>query len=129
VDRERLGPGATKGRAKALAAVATATYANGVVATIYLCKAAVVDDLPADVLAWAHGHASFPNDTTANQFYGDREFEAYRRLGYAAAQEAVALMTPEPTTPTAPVRRQEHASASWYRNSGGARIREPAQRA
>jgi hypothetical protein len=128
VDRDRLGPGATKGRAKALAAVATATYANGVVATIYLCKAAVVNDLPADVLAWAHGHASFPNDTTANQFYGDREFEAYRRLGYAAAQEAVALMTPEPTTPTAPVRRQEHATASWYRSSGGARIREPAQR-
>jgi hypothetical protein len=57
VDRGRLGPGGTKGHAKALAAVATATYANGVVATIYLCKAAVVDDLPPDVLAWAHAHA------------------------------------------------------------------------
>jgi hypothetical protein len=129
VERDRLGPAATKGHAKALAVVATATYANGVVATIYLCKAAVVDDLPADVLAWAHAHTSFPNDTTANQFYGDREFEAYRRLGYAAAQEALTLMAPQPPKPLAPATgRHEHPTASWYRSSGGGRIREPAAR-
>ena len=127
VDRGRLGPGGTKGHAKALAAVATATYANGVVATIYLCKAAVVDDLPPDVLAWAHAHASFPNDTTANQFYGDREFEAYRRLGYAAAQEAQMLMVPQPPKATAPAHRHEPTSAAWYRSSGGARVRESAR--
>jgi hypothetical protein len=127
VDRGRLGPGATKGHARALAALATATYANGVVATIYLCKAAVVDDLPPDVLAWAHAHASFPNDSTANQFYGDREFEAYRRLGYAAAQEARMLMAPQPPKATAPAHRHEPTSAAWYRSSGGARVRESAR--
>jgi hypothetical protein len=126
VDRDPLGAAGTKGHAKALAAKATATYANGVVAVIYLCKAAVVDDLPADVLAWAHGHASFPNDSTANQFYGDREFEAYRRLGYAAAQEALKLMTPKPTKPAA--RARPHTTSSWFRSSGGARVREPAHR-
>jgi hypothetical protein len=96
-----LGPGAlgkdgTSGHAKALAAVATATYANGVVARIYLCKAALVADLPPDVRAWADGHPIFPNDSTANQFYGDREFEAYRRLGYQAAGEAYKLARPSP---------------------------------
>ena len=128
VDRNRLGQSGTKGHAKALAAVATATYANGVVATIYLCKAGVVDDLPLDVLAWARSHASFPNDSTANQFYGDREFEAYRRLGYAAAQEALTLMAPEPAQPAAPAPRREHSSGASYRSPGGARIRESAQR-
>jgi hypothetical protein len=30
--------------------------------------------------------ANFPNDSTAEQLYGDREFEAYRMLGYLAAE-------------------------------------------
>ena len=80
------------GTATALAAHATATYANGVRADIYLCKAAMVRDLPPDLTAWRLAHPAFPNDSTGNQLYGDREFEAYRRLGQAAAEEAVALM-------------------------------------
>ena len=86
----------TSGCAKGLAAVATATYANGVVAMIYLCKAARVADLPLDVKTWADGHPMFPNDSTANQFYGDREFEAYRRLGYEAGLQAHQLARPRP---------------------------------
>ena len=115
LDRDPLGHDKTTGHAKALAAVATATYANGVVATIYLCKAAMVDYLPQDVLAWAHSHASFPNDSTANQFYGDREFEAYRRLGYAAAQEALTLRG---------LRPHQHR---FYPKRGGGRVRAAAR--
>jgi hypothetical protein len=95
-DPSALGQDGTSGRAKSLAAVGTATYANGVVATIYLCKAALVAELPPDVQAWAAGHPMFPNDSTANQFYGDREFEAYRRLGYAAGAQAHKLARPRP---------------------------------
>ncbi|MBE7189794.1 MAG: hypothetical protein INR67_16010, partial [Jatrophihabitans endophyticus] len=84
------------GRAASLAAHATATYANGVQADIYLCKAAMVDGLPLDVEAWHGGHPAFPNDSTGNQLYGDREFEAYRRLGQAAAGQALGLMPSHP---------------------------------
>ncbi len=103
---DALSESGESGCAKALAARATATYANGVVASIYLCKAARVADLPPDVKSWADGHPHFPNDSTANQFYGDREFEAYRRLGYQAGAEAWTLVQkstrtgPEPSAET-----------------------------
>jgi hypothetical protein len=96
VQADALAQDGTSGHAKALAAVARATYANGVVARIYLCKAARIADLPPDVKSWADGHPIFPNDSTANQFYGDREFEAYRRLGYQAGQQAHELARPDP---------------------------------
>ncbi len=93
---DALSQDANSGYARGLAAAATATYANGVVATIYLCKAARVRALPLDVKTWADGHPMFPNDSTANQFYGDREFEAYRRLGYEAGLQAHQLARPGP---------------------------------
>ena len=34
-------------------------------------------------------HPAFPHETTAAQFFSDRQFEAYRRLGYAIASSAV----------------------------------------
>jgi hypothetical protein len=51
-------------------------------------------DVPAswDVAAWARSHKTFPHDSTAQQLYGDREFEAYRRLGELGGERALALM-------------------------------------
>ena len=74
-----------------LAALARAEYANGVVATIYLSKAAMVAGLPQDIVGWQQEHGTFPNASTTDQFYGDREFEAYRELGWIAGQQACAL--------------------------------------
>jgi len=45
-----------------------------------------------DVAAWARNHATFPHDSTAQQLYGDREFEAYRRLGELGGERALALL-------------------------------------
>jgi hypothetical protein len=36
---------------------------------------------PEDVLAYARTHASFPHETTANQFFNESQFESYRHLG------------------------------------------------
>jgi hypothetical protein len=51
-------------------------------------------DVPAswDVAAWARSHKTFPHDSTAQQLYGDREFEAYRRLGELGGERALGLM-------------------------------------
>lgn len=38
------------------------------------------DGLPVDVLAYARGSASFPHESTADQFFSESQFESYRRL-------------------------------------------------
>ena len=101
-DPDALGQAGSSGLATRLAARCTATYANGVKAKIYLCKAAMVDGLPADLISWHLGHPDFPNTSTADQLYGDREFEAYRRLGQAAAEQAIGLITTPQTAPATP---------------------------
>ncbi len=68
------------------------TYPNGVVGTLWLCKLDLPDKASWDVQAWARTHVGFPHDSTANQLYGDRQFEAYRKLGEIAAQTALAMM-------------------------------------
>jgi len=91
---KKLRPAAGSDGAPTLVAEGTCTYPNGVRATLLLCKLALPDEAPAswDVYAWKAGHSNFPHDSTAQQLYGDREFEAYRRLGEVAAQMALALM-------------------------------------
>jgi len=34
-------------------------------------------------------HPDFPHDTTADQFYGEDQFESYRSLGYDIARRAL----------------------------------------
>jgi hypothetical protein len=69
----------------------TCTYPNGVRADLWLCKLALPEQASWDVLAWANGHPKFPHDSTAQQLYGDREFEAYRALGELAASTALTM--------------------------------------
>ncbi len=78
-------------RSPSLVVPGTCTYPNGVRARLWLCKLALPAEAPWDVFAWANSHPNFPHDSTAQQLYGDREFEAYRRLGEVAAATAVRL--------------------------------------
>jgi hypothetical protein len=94
LDPSRMKPATGSDRAPTLVVEGTCTYPNGVQATLWLCKLALPEKAPAswDVLAYAAGHGNFPHDSTAQQLYGDQEFEAYRRLGELAAQRALRLM-------------------------------------
>lgn len=47
---------------------------------VYL-KAAMLDDEPADVAAYAQANEAFPHESTADQFFSESQFESYRRLG------------------------------------------------
>jgi hypothetical protein len=51
---------------------------------LVLIKAALIPGLPVDVLAYRAENPEFPNESTFNQFFSERQFEAYRRLGYYA---------------------------------------------
>ena len=47
---------------------------------VYL-KTSLTGDEPADVLNYHRQYASFPHQTTANQWFTESQFESYRRLG------------------------------------------------
>jgi hypothetical protein len=44
-------------------------------------KATLSGDEPVDVLNYGAAHADFPHETTANQWFGESQFESYRMLG------------------------------------------------
>jgi hypothetical protein len=48
---------------------------------VYL-KATMIANLPADLIAYRSAHPDFPHETTADQFFDEAQFEAYRELGY-----------------------------------------------
>jgi hypothetical protein len=50
--------------------------------TIVYFKASLTGDEPADVKNYKKDHASFPHESTANQWFSESQFESYRELGY-----------------------------------------------
>lgn len=49
---------------------------------IWYVKTCRPKDLPEDILSFWRNDDQFPDDTTADQFFDERQFEAYRELGY-----------------------------------------------
>jgi hypothetical protein len=43
---------------------------------------------PMGILSYAIAHATFPHETTLNQFFSESQFESYRMLGYEIAERA-----------------------------------------
>jgi len=50
--------------------------------TLIYVKTSMIEGLSADIYAYRSQDPSFPNDTTADQFFDEAQFEAYRELGY-----------------------------------------------
>ncbi|MBZ5655399.1 MAG: patatin-like phospholipase family protein [Acidobacteriia bacterium] len=62
---------------------------------IVYIKPTLVDGDPLDVLGYAQTNRSFPNDTTANQWFDEAHFENYRTLGDAAGTSAAQTIAAE----------------------------------
>ena len=56
---------------------------------VYL-KPAMRAGLRADIMAYRAANPDFPHETTADQFFDEGQFEAYRELGYQTGQEFLA---------------------------------------
>ena len=95
LDPTRMAPVAGETGVPTLVAEGAFTYPNGVRGRLWLCKLALPEKASWDVLAYAKQHSDFPGTSTLQQLYGDREFEAYRRLGDLAAQAVLDLVPPE----------------------------------
>jgi hypothetical protein len=52
---------------------------------IVYIKSSLVGDEPPDLLTYQLKHAVFPQDSTADQWFQETQFEAYRRLGHHVA--------------------------------------------
>jgi hypothetical protein len=67
-DGEQMGPGfpSRDGKAHSL---------------IVILKPTLTGDEPLDVLQYAASHTTFPQETTADQFFDEAQWESYRRLG------------------------------------------------
>jgi hypothetical protein len=73
------------------AALARVTYAEPAQTTwlVYL-KASMTGDEPPDVLQYHRENTAFPHQTTGDQFFDERQWESYRKLGEHVAAEIFA---------------------------------------
>ncbi len=54
---------------------------NGCSSILLVVKPAVLDQSPHDVSEYKGAHPTFPQESTADQFFDDAQWESYRRLG------------------------------------------------
>jgi hypothetical protein len=59
--------------------------ANG---TLIYIKSAITKEAAGDLLAYKNKNSSFPDQTTADQFFDEAQFESYRKLGETIALDA-----------------------------------------
>jgi len=99
IDICNLKPLPNPGHCKSHFAVGQIGYGNGNVGTLVYLKLSIVGDEPLDVGSYHQRNATFPHDTTADQWFDEDKFEAYRELGFQAAASAVisGLFHPRPT--------------------------------
>ena len=64
---------------------------------LYL-KASITGDEPADVEEYRRENPEFPQQSTADQFFSESQFESYRRLGLHVARTAFDHFGPKPQT-------------------------------
>lgn len=89
IDVSALRPG-PDGRSERACAVGTIAYTNGKTGTILYLKPSLTGAEPPDVAHYASAHRSFPHESTADQYFDEKQFESYRRLGEHVADLAVA---------------------------------------
>lgn len=52
-------------------------------------KSTLIDQLPTDLYVYKSQHSDYPKQSTSDQFFDEKQFEAYRELGYAITKSAL----------------------------------------
>jgi hypothetical protein len=76
---------AAKGFAGGTITYPATDFEDGKMGKIFLIKTTLLPNLPGDLYGYKARHADFPDQTTSDQFFDENQFEAYRELGYRAA--------------------------------------------
>ncbi len=89
---KRLVPDAAKGHAQSGFVSATIYYPGEQLpkeGKLILLKTTFTEGLPADLIGYKRAHPDFPDQSTADQFFDEKQFEAYRELGYCLATQMI----------------------------------------
>ena len=79
------GPDGSAGYAEKGYLLAEITYCDRSKGTLIYLSATFYKELSADLYAYRKSHAEFPHQSTVDQFFDEKQFEAYRELGYQTA--------------------------------------------
>jgi hypothetical protein len=84
------------------AALARVSYSDpDAVSLLLMLRPAVLGTEPADVLNYHADNPAFPDQSTLNQFFGEAQWEAYRRLGECMAKQVLGTLKQPETRPGA----------------------------
>jgi hypothetical protein len=67
--------------------------------TLILLKATACHGLSADLFSYRRDHPEFPNEGTVDQFFDERQFDAYRELGFNTAFQMLTELADESRDP------------------------------
>jgi hypothetical protein len=59
---------------------------NKLTGTLFYVKTTMLGNEPEDLLAYQRANPTFPDETTADQFFNEDQFESYRKLGELAGE-------------------------------------------
>lgn len=107
-----------KGYSKAYFVQGTIDYpadenGNKQTGTLFFIKTTMVGDEPEDLLAYRRKNKSFPDETTADQFFYEAQFESYRKLGELAGEQVCSLKTKEKKTEEKKTETEEISLAEY----------------
>jgi hypothetical protein len=84
------------------AALARVSYSDpDAVSLLLMLRRAVLGTEPADILNYHADNPAFPDQSTLNQFFGEAQWEAYRRLGECMAKQVLGTLKQPETRPGA----------------------------
>jgi hypothetical protein len=82
IDVSALRPAAGTGRSSSHVAFGRIDYGGGQYGWLVYVKSSLTGDEGPLVTAYRESHPDFPHQSTANQFFDERQFEVYRELGF-----------------------------------------------
>ncbi len=89
IDPRAIIPAGDPRRSESHCAVGTIRYDANTEGTLLYIKASLTGDEPKDVLQYASTSATFPHQTTADQWFTESQFESYRALGFQALNASI----------------------------------------
>jgi hypothetical protein len=87
LDMSDLCPDSSSGYSQTHFVKGTLHYPDNEEGTLFYIKTTLTGTEPQDLLAYRRAHSSFPDETTADQFFNEDQFESYRKLGELSGDE------------------------------------------
>jgi len=97
LDMTPLHPKGRDGNTKDYYAKGIINYPNDTDGVLFYIKTTMTGKEPEDLLGYRRNSPKFPDETTANQFFKEDQFESYRKLGEVAGSEMCAEINEEIT--------------------------------